>query len=71
MKKPIFLLTALFMFTGFGACVLPNTSLESIEPTEGLMYELNADGQSYRVSSYQGDDAKVVIPDSYNDLPVT
>lgn len=41
------------------------------EPTEGLVYTLSEDGQSYSVTGYEGTDTTVYIPSVYNELPVT
>lgn len=38
-------------------------------PTEGL--EFTAENGNYVVSSYSGDEVNVIIPDTYNDIPVT
>lgn len=39
--------------------------------TEGLIYELNEDEKSYRVTGYNGSETKVTIPNGYNHLRVT
>ena len=40
------------------------------EPTEGLVYELSADGTYYTVVGYNGSSSEVYIPSAYNMLPV-
>lgn len=41
-------------------------------PSQGLEYELNSDGMSYAVTGIGTcEDSMVIIPSSYNDLPVT
>ena len=37
----------------------------------GFVFELTSDGNSYIVSKYKGMDTDVIIPSSYNELPVT
>jgi hypothetical protein len=49
-----------------------NAESSSQKPTsEGLVFQLNDDKQSYRVSGYEGTGANVLIPETYESLPVT
>ncbi len=43
----------------------------TVAGTSGISYTLNADGTSYTASSYSGSASTVVIPSTYNGLPVT
>ncbi len=45
----------------------------SADGSEGLKFELNSDGTAYAVSGFEGslENYSVVIPDTYNGLPVT
>lgn len=43
----------------------------SAQYTEGLVFELNADGNEYAVTEYTGKSTDVVIPQDYNGYPVT
>ena len=40
------------------------------KPTEGLLYEVSADGTYAQVTAYEGTSKKIVIADTYNGLPV-
>ena len=42
-----------------------------LKPSEGLEYTLNADGISYSVSKGTCEDINIIIPSTYNNLPVT
>ncbi len=44
---------------------------EEVTGTEGLSYELNADGKGYTVTAYAGTSLDIVVPATYNGLPVT
>ena len=44
---------------------------DSTPGTEGLVYTLNDDGESYSVTGYTGTETNVKIPSYYNYLPVT
>ncbi len=49
-----------------------NETVDLSKPTEGLEYELNPDGQSYTlVGRGEVTDLQIVIPATYNNLPVT
>ena len=39
--------------------------------TEGLVYTLNEDEESYTVSEYTGSSVNIIVPNIHNDLPVT
>lgn len=39
--------------------------------SDGLVFELNEDGKSYYVKSYEGNANNIIIPDIHNKLPVT
>lgn len=45
--------------------------VEEAEHTQGLIFELNEYGESYKVIGYEGTDTDIVIASTYNDLPVT
>ncbi len=44
---------------------------EEYIPTDGVVYQISADGQSAEVCGYEGTDSFVVIAKEYNGLPVT
>ncbi|HOI47176.1 MAG TPA: leucine-rich repeat domain-containing protein [Bacilli bacterium] len=44
---------------------------EETEHTPGLIFELNEDGESYKVVGYEGTSEDIVIASTYNTLPVT
>jgi len=44
---------------------------EETEHTPGLIFELNEDGESYKVVGYEGTSEDIVIASTYNALPVT
>ena len=43
----------------------------TLKPSEGLEYTLNSDGQSYSVKNGTCTDSNVIIPDTYEGMPVT
>lgn len=47
------------------------TYSKKIIETEGLIYELNEDEESYAVTDYIGDTVDIIVPRLHNDLPVT
>ena len=51
-----------------GVC---QTCEKQVVGTEGLVYSLNLDGASYVVTDYQGTEGDIVIPELYNEMPVT
>lgn len=63
MKRMFFVALAVLM-------VLSNVSVAVFAESDGLEYKLSEDGTYYIVSGYHGTDADVIIPSSYNDLPV-
>lgn len=46
-------------------------TVNKLEPSEGLLYTLNEDNESYTVTKGDSTDTTVVIPSEYNGLPVT
>ena len=51
-----------------GVC---GTCAKQVVGTEGLVYKLALDGNSYEVTNYVGTTGDIVIPDEYEGLPVT
>jgi hypothetical protein len=39
--------------------------------SEGLVFALNEDGESYQLTGYTGSDATVLVPETFNNKPVT
>lgn len=62
MKRNVLVILCLLMLLLTG-CSSPN------KPTEGL--EFYAENGTYVVSSYSGEEIDIIIPDTYNDMPVT
>lgn len=50
---------------------IPHTNRQDLEPSEGLVFELDSTGQGYALTYYEGDSPSLVIPATYNGLPVT
>lgn len=80
MKKILLLLLAFTLFSSFlVSCEIFNTEQQKstekempTQPSEGLEFRLNDDGTSYSAWGIGTcEDADVVIPDTYNGLPVT
>ena len=79
MKKVIALLIIVALAISMCACGVGQTNSTTTkpikdinQPSEGLVFELNEDGKSYSVvSNGKCYDDNIVIPDTYNGLPVT
>ena len=75
MKKKILLVFALVISMSFTFIVTANAETTGVEiPTETdgyFVYQLNEDNASYKIVEYTGDEKTVVVPETYNDLPVT
>ena len=50
---------------------IPHTNRQDLEPSEGLVFEPDSTGQGYALTYYEGDSPNLVIPATYNGLPVT
>lgn len=42
-----------------------------MQPTEGIVYELNEANDGYTVADFEGEETQVIIPSEYEGLPVT
>jgi RecG-like helicase len=62
----------MILFTLVFTANAETTGIEISTETDGyFVYQLNEDGASYRIIEYTGDEKTVVVPETYNDLPVT
>ena len=75
MKKKLLLIFALVILMSFTFVVTANAEATGVEiPTETdgyFVYQLNEDNASYKIVEYTGDEKTVVVPETYNNLPVT
>lgn len=75
MKKrflPTVALVFMILFTLVFTANAETTGIEIPTETDGyFVYQLNEDAASYRIIEYTGDEKTVVVPETYNDLPVT
>ena len=71
MKKLLLILLILSVFIGLVSCFTDNSD-NDVKFSQGLYFALNSDKNSYTVTGIGiCSDTKIVIPDTYNGLPVT
>lgn len=71
MKRKILLVLSVVVLISFAFAVNVNAEYSDTETDGIFVYQLNEDNISYKIVEYTGEEKTIVIPEKYNDLPIT